>query len=62
MAVGDAGSAAAVSLDHGFQTALYVLAGLLVGGALVSSALLRPAASERVPEGGYQPELIEEAA
>ena len=51
-----------MSLDHGFQTALYVLAGLLVGGALVSGVLLRPAASERVPEGGYQSELIEEAA
>jgi EmrB/QacA subfamily drug resistance transporter len=36
-----AGSAAA--LDHGFQTALYVLTGLLVVGSVVSATLVRPA-------------------
>jgi EmrB/QacA subfamily drug resistance transporter len=32
-----------VALDHGFQTALYVLTGLLVAGALIAVTLLRPA-------------------
>jgi len=31
-----------VALDHGYQTALYVLAGLLIVGALVSAGLIRP--------------------
>jgi EmrB/QacA subfamily drug resistance transporter len=57
-----AGSTAAVSLDHGFQTALYVLAGLLAGGALVSGFLLRPARAEHATEREFQPELLEEAA
>ena len=35
-------SASGVALDHGFQTALYVLTGLLVLGALITIALLRP--------------------
>jgi hypothetical protein len=39
------------ALDHGFQTALYVLTGLLLIGALISGALLRqrPMSSEAVP-------------
>jgi EmrB/QacA subfamily drug resistance transporter len=37
---GVAGSAA--SLDHGFQTGLYVLTGLLVAGALVSALVVKP--------------------
>jgi EmrB/QacA subfamily drug resistance transporter len=32
-----------VALDHGFQTGLYVLTGLLVLGALIAASLLRPA-------------------
>jgi hypothetical protein len=32
-----------VALDHGFQTGLYVLTGLLVLGALIVVTLLRPA-------------------
>jgi EmrB/QacA subfamily drug resistance transporter len=31
------------ALDHGFQTGLYVLIGLLVAGALIVAALIRPA-------------------
>ena len=30
------------ALDHGFQTALYVLTGLLLVGALIAAAFLRP--------------------
>jgi len=33
-----------LALDHGFQTGLYVLTGLLVTGALIAVAVLRPAA------------------
>jgi EmrB/QacA subfamily drug resistance transporter len=32
-----------VALDHGFQTGLYVLTGLLLLGALIAASLLRPA-------------------
>jgi hypothetical protein len=31
-----------VALDHGFQTALYVLTGILVLGALIAGGLVRP--------------------
>jgi len=41
-----------VALDHGFQTALYVLTGLLVAGAVIAATLVRsapaPAKTERV--------------
>jgi MFS family permease len=53
----------AEALDHGFQTALYTLVGLLVVGALVAITLVRPkpapsAAQLPVPE----PTLLKEAA
>jgi EmrB/QacA subfamily drug resistance transporter len=35
-------AASRVALDHGFQTALYVLTGLLVLGAVISAGLIRP--------------------
>src|SRR5919198_869958 len=35
-----------VALDHGFQTGLYVLTGLLVAGALIAFTLIRPAQAE----------------
>jgi hypothetical protein len=57
-----AGSTAAASLDHGFQTALYVLAGLLVAGAFVTGLLIGPPRSERAPEARYERDLLEEAA
>ncbi len=53
----------AAAMDHGFQTALYTLAGLLVLGAVVALTLVRPrtpasAAQLPVPE----PTLLKEAA
>jgi hypothetical protein len=36
-----------VALAHGFQTGLYVLTGLLVAGAAVAFALVRPAGAAR---------------
>ncbi len=52
------------ALDHGFQTGLYVLIGLLVVGALLVAALLRPA-SPRPAEatvGADQGVALEDAA
>jgi EmrB/QacA subfamily drug resistance transporter len=51
------------ALDHGFQTALYVLTGLLVAGALIAVALLRtsPPRAEAVPVDG-EAIVLEEAA
>jgi EmrB/QacA subfamily drug resistance transporter len=40
----------AAALDHGFQTALYALVGLLVVGALVAITLVRPKAAAPVGE------------
>jgi EmrB/QacA subfamily drug resistance transporter len=39
----DVTATSGTALDHGFQTALYVLTGLLVLGALIAAALLKPA-------------------
>ena len=36
-------SASTVALDHGFQTALYALTGLLLAGALIVVTFVRPA-------------------
>ena len=55
-----AGAAPGVALDHGFQTALYVLTGLLVAGAAIAGGLVRsaPAPAAPLPE----PVPLEEAA
>ncbi len=52
-----------VALDHGFRTALYVLTGLLVVGALIAVALLRTPAprTEAAPAEG-EAMALEEAA
>jgi EmrB/QacA subfamily drug resistance transporter len=39
------------ALDHGFQTALYVLLGLLVVGVGIAATAVRPARAPRVAEG-----------
>ena len=56
-------AASGAALDHGFQTALYALTGLLVLGLVIAVTLVKPArapGNEVVPE----PELpvLEEAA
>jgi EmrB/QacA subfamily drug resistance transporter len=43
-------STSAAALDHGFQTALYVLTGLLVVGIVIAATAVRPARSRRVAE------------
>jgi EmrB/QacA subfamily drug resistance transporter len=53
-----------IALDHGFQTALYVLTGLLVLGALIAVSLLRPAPAPRADAVPVDEEMrpLEEAA
>jgi hypothetical protein len=53
-----------VALDHGFQTALYVLTGLLVIGALIAVALVRSAPAPSADAQFVDGEVIafEEAA
>jgi fucose permease len=53
----------AAALNHGFQTALYVLAGLLVAGVVATVTLIRPPAA--VPADAVEPgevEVLEQAA
>src|SRR2546423_1006206 len=53
-----------IALDHGFQTALYVLTGLLVLGALITVSLLRPAPAPSAEAAPVDEEMrpLEEAA
>jgi hypothetical protein len=55
------GASSGSALDHGFQTGLYVLTGLLVAGALIAVAVLRPAPARKI---AVEPEALalEEAA
>lgn len=58
-------ASSASALDHGFQTALYVLTGLLVLGALISGSLIRPQprpVEEAERPGERAPEVVQEAA
>ena len=52
-----------VALDHGFQTALYVLAGLLVAGAVIAAGLIGPRPRPAEVERGFDElEPVREAA
>jgi EmrB/QacA subfamily drug resistance transporter len=51
-----------VALDHGFQTALYALTGLLVFGALLVVAFVRPAGPPRARQVEEELVALEEAA
>jgi MFS family permease len=53
-----------VALDHGFQTALYALTGLLLVGALIAAALVKtaPAPSGRSEQVEGDAVVLEEAA
>jgi MFS family permease len=52
------------ALDHGYQTALYALTGLLLLGAMIAGVLVKPAPRSSLPSEGIEPEavLLEEAA
>jgi EmrB/QacA subfamily drug resistance transporter len=54
-------AAPAVALDHGLRTGLYILVGLLVAGALIVVALVRPAAPQARVEPADEP-VLENAA
>jgi MFS family permease len=51
-----------LALDHGFQTGLYVLTGLLLVGALIAVAVLRPAPAPAVSPVEPEAVVLEEAA
>ncbi len=57
-------ASSSAALDHGFQTALYVLTGLLIAGAIVAAALIRPhlRPTEVRPADANELEVLEEAA
>ena len=57
-------ASSAPALDHGFQTALYVLTGLLLAGAAIVLTLMRPAqqpTAETVPADA-EAVMLDEAA
>jgi EmrB/QacA subfamily drug resistance transporter len=60
----DVTASSAVALDHGFQTGLYVLTGLLLLGALIAATLLKPRPPSLVgePRSDAQLEPIRETA
>jgi predicted MFS family arabinose efflux permease len=49
-------ASSAAALDHGFQTALYVLTGLLLLGALITVTLLKPAPLPKPHVASREPE------
>jgi predicted MFS family arabinose efflux permease len=51
-------AASGVALDHGFQTALYTLTGLLLAGSLIVVALVRSAPTARTQTGPVDAELV----
>jgi EmrB/QacA subfamily drug resistance transporter len=64
VSVHDVAPTSGAALDHGFQTGLYVLIGLLVAGALLVAALIRPTRTRpaEAPVGVEQGVALEEAA
>jgi EmrB/QacA subfamily drug resistance transporter len=60
----DIPASSAVALTHGFQLGFYVLAGLLLVGALIAATLVkpRPPSLEAERAGDQQPEPVREAA
>src|SRR6266446_3143647 len=57
-------TSSSAALDHGFQTALYVLTGLLIAGALIAVSLVRSAPAASVGAVPVEGEMValEEAA
>jgi hypothetical protein len=51
-----------LALDHGFQTGLYVLTGLLVAGALIALTFVRPARPARSAQVELEEVALEKAA
>jgi fucose permease len=57
-------ASSAVALDHGFQTGLYALTGLLLLGALIAITLVKPASGADAEAAAVEAEMpaLEEAA
>ncbi len=57
-------AASSAALDHGFQTALYMLTGLLIAGAIIAAGLIRPPRHRAVtqPVDAQHLDILEEAA
>ncbi|MGZ4333083.1 MAG: DHA2 family efflux MFS transporter permease subunit [Gaiellaceae bacterium] len=60
---GGAPAASLAGIDHGYRTALYAMTGLLLAGAAITFALVRPAAPAPAADlRELEPALLEEAA
>jgi hypothetical protein len=55
-------ASSAPALDHGFQTALYVLTGLLLAGAAIVLTLMRPAQQPSAVTADAEAVVLDEAA
>ena len=55
-------TASAAALDHGFQTTLYVLTGLLLVGAVIAGVWIKPTARRRGAGAPAELDVLKEAA
>ena len=56
------GTASAAALDHGFQTALYVLTGLLLIGAVIAGIWIKPQRAAEAQVSAVELDVVKEAA
>ena len=56
------GAASAAALDHGFQTTLYVLTGLLVVGAVIAGVWIKPQRAAEAQASQTELDVLKEAA
>jgi EmrB/QacA subfamily drug resistance transporter len=56
------GAASAAALDHGFQTTLYVLTGLLVVGAVIAGVWIKPQRAAQAQAPQEELDVLKEAA
>ena len=56
------GTASAAALDHGFQTTLYVLTGLLIVGAVIAAVWIKPQPAAQVQAPQAELDVLKEAA
>ena len=56
------GAASAAALDHGFQTALYVLTGLLLVGAVIAGVWIKPQRAAQAQAPQAELDVLKEAA
>ena len=56
------GATSAAALDHGFQTTLYVLTGLLIVGAVIAGVWIKPQRAAQVEAPQVELDVLKEAA